>query len=426
MTTSVELQDFLSRLSARRERVSLLVQRYRVRDASELFEEVAELGEQLIQADEELRAQQAELDEVRRSIEGVATRNAALFDWSSRAYVVTDALGHLLETNRSAVALLADPPARSVVRPFATRFAVSDRSQIRSMISRLSRRLDEPAPLTANVRLARSDGTSVPVKVSVRVYVDASRYERRLLWELDPQPPAGAGDSPSTLSELLADRAAQLAAEATPAELLAQVVELAVSTVPGAEQAGISLLRAGGRIETPAATNVLAEQCDQIQYDLNEGPCLQAIDDERGVLLIDEMRDEQRWPRFAEQATTLGVRSLLACQLSTPRGTLGALNLYAEQPNAFDDESVLVCGAFATRAVIALAHADRELTLRQALKSRKMIGQAIGILMGRYHLAAGSAFDVLVAASHHQHAKLREVAQHVVDTGEDPDTGAPA
>lgn len=420
MTSSLELQDFLSRLSARRERVTLLVQRYRVRDASELFDEVAELGEQLMQADEELRTQQAELDEARHSIQLVATRNAELFDGSSTAYVITDAIGHLLQTNRSAAALLADPPARKVVRPFATRFAVADRSQIRSMINRVSRHADGSAALTASVMLARPDGTTLPVKASVRVYAGVGDHERRLLWELDPQPQAGAVESALSLSELLADRAAQLSAEATPAELLAQVVELAASTVPGAEHAGISLLTAGRPIETPAATSAIAEQCDQAQQNLDEGPGLQALDD-GGVLVVDDMWDEPRWPRFAEQATRLGVRSLMTCQLATPRGTVGALNLYSEQPNAFDDESVLVCGAFATPAAVALAQADRELNLRQALESRETIGQAMSILMERHHLTAGAAFDVLVAASHRHHVKLREVAQHVVDAGEDPE-----
>lgn len=421
--TSLELQDFLSRLSARRERVTLLVQRYRVRDASELFDEVAELGEQLMQADEELRTQQAELDEARHSIQLVAARNAELFDGSSTAYVITDAIGHLLQTNRSAAALLADPPTRKVVRPFATRFAVADRSQIRSMINRVSRDADGSAALTANVLLTRADGTTLPVKASVRVYAGVGDHERRLLWELDPQPQADAVKGALSLSELLADRAAQLSAEATPAELLAQVVELAASTVPGAEHAGISLLRAGRPIETPAATSALAEHCDQIQQHLEEGPGVRTIDD-GGVLVVEDMRHEPRWPRFAEQAARLGVRSLMTIQLATPRGTVGALNLYSEQPNAFDDESVLVCGAFATPAAVALAQDDRELNLRQASESRETIGQAMSILMERHHLTAGAAFDVLVAASHRHHVKLREVAQHVVDAGEDPEAPA--
>jgi AmiR/NasT family two-component response regulator len=46
--------------------------------------------------------------------------------------------------------------------------------------------------------------------------------------------------------------------------------------------------------------------------------------------------------------------------------------------------------------------------------------------MESHHLTAGAAFDVLVAASHRQHVKLREVAQHVLDAGEDPHVAATA
>jgi AmiR/NasT family two-component response regulator len=90
----------------------------------------------------------------------------------------------------------------------------------------------------------------------------------------------------------------------------------------------------------------------------------------------------------------------------------------ARRPRAFDDDSVLTCDALAAHAAIALAHADRELHLRRTIDSREMIGQAIGIVMDRYRLTAGSAFDLLVAAAQRQRVKLRDLTRHVVKTGE--------
>jgi hypothetical protein len=47
----------------------------------------------------------------------------------------------------------------------------------------------------------------------------------------------------------------------------------------------------------------------------------------------------------------------------------------------------------------------------------------MGILMERERITPDQAFDVLRRASQHLNVKLREVAQNLIDTGEDPDTG---
>jgi AmiR/NasT family two-component response regulator len=61
--------------------------------------------------------------------------------------------------------------------------------------------------------------------------------------------------------------------------------------------------------------------------------------------------------------------------------------------------------------------------LHAALTSCETIGEALGILMERERIIANQAFDVLRRASQHLNSKLREVAQHLVDTGESPATG---
>ena len=447
MTSLTELNEFLARLKARRLRVSDLAEHGRVRDAEELIDEVTELGEQLLVADEELRTQQEALADARLSLEIVAVRNEELFEASSSAYVITDLDGRIVRTNRSAAALIADTPARAVVRPFPTRFVVGDRPTIRSMISQAGA-IDVPgARFTSAATLLQSDGTAVPVTVSVRADRTPSSLTPSLLWELAPGPrpsseirSAGASEvaSPSANAVVVGappdalmpdvdatlvapvDLATGFAVDGVPTELLDVVVEMAVDTVPGAEHAGISLLRPGQPIETVAATSELVDRCDQAQYELGEGPSLRAIENATGVLVVDDMRIEELWPRFAARAVDLGVYSLLACRLSTAGSTIGVLTMLASQPRAFDDASVVMCAAFAAHAAIAIAHAEREAYLRRAIESREAIGPAMGILMERYGLAAGAAFELLVAAAQRQQVKLRDVAQHVVETGEDP------
>ena len=153
-----------------------------------------------------------------------------------------------------------------------------------------------------------------------------------------------------------------------------------------------------------------------MQYELNEGPCLDAIWEE-STRLIDDMATDQQWPRFAARASALGVGSLLAAQLDTGRGSIGALNLYAVSPHSFDEESRSIALAFAAHAAIALASGQREQHLRTAVESRQTIGQAVGMLMERHALGPSAAFDLLVSASQRSSMKLRDIATRVVEMG---------
>jgi hypothetical protein len=108
----------------------------------------------------------------------------------------------------------------------------------------------------------------------------------------------------------------------------------------------------------------------------------------------------------------------------------GALNLYARYPSAFgvvDRAKAAILVSMANLALrLAHSHEDEErraANLHAALSSRETIGEALGILIERERITAQQAFDILRRASQHLNVKLREVAQNLVDTGEDPDTG---
>jgi hypothetical protein len=198
-------------------------------------------------------------------------------------------------------------------------------------------------------------------------------------------------------------------------ETLERALEMAIATVPGCEEAGISLVR-NGRVETPASVGSLAAACDRLQEDLGNGPCISALADAEAVR-IDDMAGEDRWPQFAARAAELGVGSLLAVRLRTPRDHIGALNLYATAPQAFDRESELLATAYAIHVGIMLATQDKENNLRAAIRSREVIGQAMGILMERHRITASQAFDLIVHVSQNTNVKLRAIAEELVKTG---------
>ena len=79
-----------------------------------------------------------------------------------------------------------------------------------------------------------------------------------------------------------------------------------------------------------------------------------------------------------------------------------------------------LAGLFATHAAIALGHAQERASLTEGLQSRRVVGQAIGILMARYEMNEDRAFAFLVRASSHRNIKLRAIAQELVDEANAP------
>ena len=222
-----------------------------------------------------------------------------------------------------------------------------------------------------------------------------------------------------TFAEIAQELEKQPSLEATVDEAVRQAVEL----MPGCDYAGVSWLQEGQPIETLASTDEIAALLDKAQFELGEGPAVESLWDGE-TCWIEDMQAETRWPRFTVRAAELGVRSMLSCQLVSPRQTSAALNLYARQTAALDEDSAAIVQVFAAHASIALTHRRTESGLRSAVETRGTIGQAIGILIERHKVSPERAFDLLVRASQRSHVKLRDLATYVVETGVDPDAAA--
>lgn len=223
----------------------------------------------------------------------------------------------------------------------------------------------------------------------------------------------------SRLAEMLSASARLLQAEPDFETTLQAVVAVTLSNVPGVEHAGITTLDKAGRPQTPVASHELVDTVDAIQYSLREGPCLSALHGQ-STMLADDLAEDDRWPRFGPLAVNLGVRSMVSFQLFVHAGTVGALNLYAHERGAFNEDSVAIGQLLAAHAAIAMVAARNAHEMRQALTTRDVIGQAKGILMERHKISADAAFGLLVKASQDTNRKLRDIAAMVSATGHDP------
>jgi hypothetical protein len=130
------------------------------------------------------------------------------------------------------------------------------------------------------------------------------------------------------------------------------------------------------------------------------------------------MGKEARWPKFAKLAYAAGARSMLSFQLFVEGDNLGALNLYGDDVNIFDEESEQVGLLVAAHAAVAFSGAQEISQLNQALGTRDLIGQAKGILMERFKISPQQAFHILTRASSETNIKLRDVADHLASSGE--------
>ncbi|XAS74886.1 GAF domain-containing protein [Dermatophilaceae bacterium Sec6.4] len=149
-------------------------------------------------------------------------------------------------------------------------------------------------------------------------------------------------DDVDDLQTSLADLAALVTSSRGLDELLALVATYAAHAIPGADGAGVTLLRVDrpdNRVQALAASDPFVAEIDQIQYvTVNEGPCITAALEGRTVR-SGSLGGEKMWPHFGPRVGRLGVHSALSLPLLLPGQVVGAINVYARGKDVFDDHA---------------------------------------------------------------------------------------
>ena len=201
--------------------------------------------------------------------------------------------------------------------------------------------------------------------------------------------------------------------------VIAELAEHAAIEIPGAQYAGVTVTRNAKHIDTPAATHKWPILLDEIQQRHREGPCLTAAWEEKTIHVADLETDE-RFPNYRRDALErTPIRSVMAFQMFIAGETMGALNVYAEEPNAFGQVSRDMGLIFAAHSSVAWNAARRDEQFKRALASRDTIGQAKGMIMERYGVDAVQAFEVLRKLSQDSNVPLLQVATELVANRQD-------
>jgi GAF domain-containing protein len=223
-------------------------------------------------------------------------------------------------------------------------------------------------------------------------------------------------DGPRPVAATYADWAVALHDSSTVGDTVDAVVRFALKAL-GCSYAGVAMVTRGRRPEVAAVTDPVVEEIYQLQIAASHGPLVTVLAQQSTVLIRDTLTDT-RWPQWAAKVAGLGVRSVLDVPLATRRDsrTVGVLGLYNDRADAFSADDEAVAHILARHASVALATARHEENMAQAVDARKLVGQAMGILMERFDLDADRAFAVLRRYSQDNNKKLRDVALELIQT----------
>lgn len=176
--------------------------------------------------------------------------------------------------------------------------------------------------------------------------------------------------------------------------------------------------------ETISATDRLAGRVDELQFDLGEGPCWDALGSRLPVLQPDlTASSPSTWPAFTSAIRAENIGAVFAFPLVFGPLDIGAVDLYSIDPVTLTQEQqqqTLELSAIVSR--ILLRHALKDHALDNAegsaeptVFSRRLIHQATGMVLAQLGISAGDAHLILQARSFADGRPMRDVAQDVVE-----------
>ena len=202
--------------------------------------------------------------------------------------------------------------------------------------------------------------------------------------------------------------------------------------------ASISMLKSPFRTEVVCASDAQAARLDELQIDLGEGPCWDAVATLQPVL-IDRFDDVSHspWPMFTAALAPDTIGALFAFPLVVGTLSIGAVDLYATQPatlNTTQIKNASLLADIAARQVLrrelSLADHDpngeRDNTQEY---SRRVVHQATGMVLAQLNIPAADALLVIRGHAYAHGLTVRDVASRVVERHIDfslPDSEAPS
>ncbi len=193
--------------------------------------------------------------------------------------------------------------------------------------------------------------------------------------------------------------------------------------VTGATGAGIMLMAGDIPRGSVCTTDTVSDVIEQLQYDLGEGPCVDAYNQDRPVFEPDLANPATpRWLAFTGPAVDAGARAVFGFPLQVGAVRLGALNLYNDRagPLTGDQQTdALVMADVAAQAILLLqAEAPPEavaVELETNANFQYVVHQATGMVAAQLEVTVSQALIRLRGHAFGNNRSLTDVARDVVE-----------
>jgi GAF domain-containing protein len=204
-------------------------------------------------------------------------------------------------------------------------------------------------------------------------------------------------------------------------DFLYLLCERSVELIP-VDEAGVLLVADDGTLDVAAASGDEMRRLELFETQNLQGPCVEAHRTGQRIDVADLRSSRDRWPDFVDRALEVGLRSVHARPLRARDRVIGAINMFGRDTGELDEADAEVARGLADIASIgiaqkrALSSADKDIVnLRQALDGRRVVDQAVAVLADRRGRERDEAFHVLRAYARAHSARLRDVAQRLLD-----------
>jgi hypothetical protein len=209
------------------------------------------------------------------------------------------------------------------------------------------------------------------------------------------------------------------ALNADPSQPLPARLCTGAAQLTGLAGVGISAMDAGQHVGTICATQA-ARRVEELQFELGEGPCVEAHRGRRPVLVPD-LGAVDTWPAFCRAALEAGTAAAFAFPLEVGSVRLGALSFYRDRPGGMDvqqqDDAVLLARV---GVELLLGVPDNDTAgafpeLPTALDLAEWeVHQATGMVAVQSGVSVEDAFALLRGHAWVSGRSLREIAAEVV------------
>lgn len=193
--------------------------------------------------------------------------------------------------------------------------------------------------------------------------------------------------------------------------------------VTGVSGAGIMLMTDDVPSGSICSTDPVSARLERLQFDLGEGPCLDAYRDNTPVIEHDLADpDVPRWAAFSGPAVAAGARAVFGFPMRIGAVRVGAMNLHNDVPGSLTSDQysdALVMADIAAEIVLLLQADAPPGVLARELEAgadfRYVVHQAAGMIAVQLGVPVGQALARLRAHAFAVDDDLTEVATAVVE-----------